>query len=232
MTEKKSSKEKSDADKPDARKRLLLAGMDIFGELGFEAVTTRQLASKANVNLASIPYYFGTKEQLYNECIAEFIKYVSKHFAELRAEIIAELGDKNISHSKVIELLEKLMLRIVDISTGNSIHQYSPLILREHLTPSPAFEILYENYFLPLHKLVARLVAVLDGLDEDDSECILRAHVLLGQVVGVLAGRNLLLKRLGRSIGKGCKLSTEEADRVKAIISNNIRAVFSGQNKS
>ena len=81
--------------------------------LGFEAVTTRQLASKANVNLASIPYYFGTKEQLYNECIAEFIKYVSKHFAELRAEIISELDDKNISRSRVIELLEKLMLRIV-----------------------------------------------------------------------------------------------------------------------
>ncbi|MBE9190364.1 TetR family transcriptional regulator [Gloeocapsopsis crepidinum LEGE 06123] len=56
----------------DARHRLIDAGIEVFGISGFEAASTRHIADKAGVNLAAIPYYFGSKEGLYR-AVAEHI---------------------------------------------------------------------------------------------------------------------------------------------------------------
>ena len=44
------------------RERLLSASLDVFGRLGFDGASTRQLADAAGVNLQAIPYHFGNKE--------------------------------------------------------------------------------------------------------------------------------------------------------------------------
>ncbi|MDR2754706.1 MAG: TetR/AcrR family transcriptional regulator [Planctomycetaceae bacterium] len=51
----------------DTRELLLNAACQLFAERGFSKVTTRMIAQKANVNLGSIHYYFGNKEELYFE---------------------------------------------------------------------------------------------------------------------------------------------------------------------
>ncbi len=51
------------ADEP--KKRLIEAGLDLFGKYSFDGASTRMLAERAQVNLASIKYYFGGKEGLY-----------------------------------------------------------------------------------------------------------------------------------------------------------------------
>ncbi|MDR2438639.1 MAG: TetR family transcriptional regulator [Planctomycetaceae bacterium] len=51
----------------DTRELLLNAACQLFAEYGFSKVTTRMIAQKANVNLGSIHYYFGSKEELYFE---------------------------------------------------------------------------------------------------------------------------------------------------------------------
>ena len=50
---------------PDAKRRLIQAGLEIFGIYNLEGATTRQLAERAGTNQAAIPYYFGGKEGLY-----------------------------------------------------------------------------------------------------------------------------------------------------------------------
>ena len=49
----------------DTRLRLIEAALEVFSERGYAAATTRDLASRAGVNLAAIPYHFGGKEALY-----------------------------------------------------------------------------------------------------------------------------------------------------------------------
>ncbi|MDQ5888246.1 MAG: TetR/AcrR family transcriptional regulator, regulator of cefoperazone and chloramphenicol, partial [Pseudomonadota bacterium] len=49
----------------ETRKRLIEAGIELFGRDGFDAVTTRQLAEVAGVNQAAIPYHFAGKEGVY-----------------------------------------------------------------------------------------------------------------------------------------------------------------------
>ena len=51
------------------RERILAAALEIFSEAGFDGTTTRELASRAGVNLGLIKYYFGTKERLWRAAV-------------------------------------------------------------------------------------------------------------------------------------------------------------------
>src|SRR6516165_6121863 len=49
----------------ETRKRLVLAAIEVFGQIGYEAATTRELAKQAETNLSAINYHFGGKKELY-----------------------------------------------------------------------------------------------------------------------------------------------------------------------
>jgi TetR/AcrR family transcriptional regulator, regulator of cefoperazone and chloramphenicol sensitivity len=51
----------------DTRWRLLQAATEVFAEVGYHAATTREICRRAEVNLASIHYYYGDKAELYRE---------------------------------------------------------------------------------------------------------------------------------------------------------------------
>lgn len=77
------------AENMDARQRLLETGARLFAEQGFEAVSTRQLAKEAEVNIAMIAYYFGSKEELLKAIFAE-------KFPQMRSQL-ESLQQQNIS---------------------------------------------------------------------------------------------------------------------------------------
>lgn len=51
------------------KEKILAAAERLFGDLGFEAVSTRLLAKEAGVNMAMLAYYFGSKEKLFRSMI-------------------------------------------------------------------------------------------------------------------------------------------------------------------
>jgi AcrR family transcriptional regulator len=52
-------------EKPDKRQHLLEVAERLFAQQGYEAVSIRQLAAEADVNIAMVSYYFGSKEKLF-----------------------------------------------------------------------------------------------------------------------------------------------------------------------
>lgn len=54
---------------PRTRDLLLDAAESLFAERGFNGVSVRKIAAAANANLGSIPYYFGSKENLLKEVV-------------------------------------------------------------------------------------------------------------------------------------------------------------------
>ncbi|NOT84304.1 MAG: CerR family C-terminal domain-containing protein [Methylococcaceae bacterium] len=50
--------------------RLLQVAVEIFAEVGFRDATVREICTRANVNVASVSYYFRSKEVLYEQAIA------------------------------------------------------------------------------------------------------------------------------------------------------------------
>lgn len=61
---------------------ILLATIDCINEYGIEHLTTRMIAEKANANIASINYYFRTKEILVNQALEITIKHMLEDVIE------------------------------------------------------------------------------------------------------------------------------------------------------
>jgi len=59
------------ADGAEARQRLLDTALRLFAQQGFSKTSTRDIAQTAEVNIASIKYYFGDKAGLYRAAFAE-----------------------------------------------------------------------------------------------------------------------------------------------------------------
>jgi len=58
-------------EKQDRRQHLLDVAEKLFAKNGYEAVSIRQLASEAGMNVAMVSYYFGSKEKLFEALLED-----------------------------------------------------------------------------------------------------------------------------------------------------------------
>lgn len=210
----------------EARERLIMAGLEIFGRLGYEAASTRMLALKADVNLAAIPYYFGGKEGLYHATVEKIIEYGKrKIFPELE-KIKKRLQSGNPSREELIKMLNGLMSHYVDIVTNEETCRFAPIIMREQIQPTSAFSIFYNEMIEEEHKVCTILVARLLKLSSESPEAIMRAHAFLGQVMMFLAARTTILRRLGIKA-----FSKKDTKNIFRIIKSHNSAIFSSKIK-
>lgn len=58
-----------DTDPAETRREILKAAEETFAAAGFSGATTRAVAARAGVNVATLHYHFGSKERLYLEVL-------------------------------------------------------------------------------------------------------------------------------------------------------------------
>ncbi len=66
------SEKKHVTETPDPRERILRGAKKLFGSKGFSATGVRQIAQEADVNVAMISYYFGSKKGVLLAILEEF----------------------------------------------------------------------------------------------------------------------------------------------------------------
>src|SRR5450755_3232992 len=59
----------------DKREHILAIAEKLFGDHGFDGTSVRDIAQHANVNLAMISYYFGSKEKLLEALLEQRASY-------------------------------------------------------------------------------------------------------------------------------------------------------------
>jgi len=67
----------------DKREVIITSAMNLFGQKGFEGTSVREIAALADVNLAMINYYFGSKEKLFESVVEYKSSYLKNVFEEL-----------------------------------------------------------------------------------------------------------------------------------------------------
>ena len=180
-----------------ARARLLDAAAEIFGTYNLEGATTRQLAEHAGVNQAAIPYYFGGKEGLYFAVI-EYL--FSANFAVIGPVVSAlqgELASKKPSGDEALALLKKLLNAMLErILARKASSTWARIIMREQMQPTQAFSLIYEKGIRRVHETVAMLLSIILEKKPTDRRVILRSHMIIGQILIFLAGRETIRRRL------------------------------------
>lgn len=179
-----------------ARNQLITAAIAQFGEYGLNA-TTREIAAQAQQNIAAIPYYFGSKDDLYMACAQWIADFISTRF-QPHAEA-AEALFRQSSHKKaeIHELIFSACEDIVLLLTHDDTLHISKFISREQLSPTSASQLIHQQVISPLHSYLTRLIAAYTGRDADDTETILHTHALLGEVLVFRLCRETILLRTG-----------------------------------
>lgn len=88
------------------RERIISAARDVFIEQGFDLATVREITLRANVNVAAINYYFGSKDEL----ISEVLNIMMEPYTNAR---VAALEDCEASASPAIPSLEDVAEALV-----------------------------------------------------------------------------------------------------------------------
>lgn len=208
----------------EARRRLLAAGLEIFGRYGYEAASTRQLAESAGVNLSAITYHFGNKAGLYNAVVASIAERMSSPLLPLLTEVNATLESSQLTPDQAAhwleEILDALAKRILDISQGEA-SLIVPIWIREQIDPTPAFDILYTTVMSQMLRPCTALMACLMNRPEPDEECRIRVFALVGQVVIFRLIRVAVLRTTGWT-----EYSEEHTTYLRGIIRQHTHAAL------
>lgn len=100
------------------QERLLLAATKIFAQRGFDGATTRVITTEAHANLQSIPFYFESKEKLYEAALERVAQLFVGSFESLFQEIdYAEEQNQlkgNGAWNYIVEMLGRLTEWVLD----------------------------------------------------------------------------------------------------------------------
>jgi AcrR family transcriptional regulator len=76
----------------DKKEYILDVAERLFAEQGFEAITIREISKEADINIAMVSYYFGSKEKLYEEVITR--KLISSELIRVHIEKYVRQSEK------------------------------------------------------------------------------------------------------------------------------------------
>jgi TetR/AcrR family transcriptional regulator, regulator of cefoperazone and chloramphenicol sensitivity len=153
--------------KSSARDRIFQAALDIFAHQGARTATIREICLRAQVNLAAVHYYFGSKDKLY-EAVCRYACGREPLFE------IPSAGPADQLHAFIRQFLEKIM--------GPRHASQSGMIMgREMIEPSSVLPIIIKGLFRPRFDQLSKIVQSLLGPAADDHMVRRCALSIVGQ---------------------------------------------------
>lgn len=168
---------------PDTKSALLEAAQGLFSQKGYAAVSTREVADAAGVNLGSIQYYFGSKAKLFIETIRHMME-TSGH--DVRAQMsFPDCGTCVHSSSTRLANFIKSFLNYLLVPHGP---QPCRMMIREIFSETSEdpemFETLVstmsDEFAKPLEEMIGKLVAVV-APRKNSEEIAAAVRSILGQ---------------------------------------------------
>ncbi|WP_114238586.1 TetR/AcrR family transcriptional regulator [Dyella sp. C9] len=140
------------------RQRILEAAGELFAAEGYAEATSKAIAARAEVDLASINYHFGNRSGLYQAVLAEAHRQLIS-LVDLRA-----LADSGMSAS---DKLRRIFERLVERAQGDSGWNIR-VLAREILAPSSHLRTLLQKEVLPKIQVVRQILSDVSGIPAED----------------------------------------------------------------
>lgn len=189
-------------DAEETRRRLIAVSTTVFAERGFSEARIRDIATRAGVNVAMIGYHFANKEGLYGAVIADIGAKMAAPIAatieEARQTLASPAGsaiDWNVVVGDLLVALYRVMLE-------DGVEEWSRIMLREQMDPSPFFIRLHADVAEPF---ISTLAAVLErraadaGALEDQPSAMIKAVMLMGQLLVFTSAKSSIKQMIAPS---------------------------------
>ncbi|WP_103654404.1 CerR family C-terminal domain-containing protein [Agarilytica rhodophyticola] len=199
---------------------LIMAGIEVFGEHGPKNATVRMIAEKASANVASIPYYFGGKDGLYIAVVEYIAQQVLQHLQQSSAYVNEKLSQDNLSAREALTIYLKMKDNILtSLIEGDEPKSWAQILMREHTSPTPAFDVVYKKYFEPTQKITYKCISICTGLPADSDEVKIISLSHIGLVLGFHLKRETLMRSLNVK-----KLKREHIELIRKTIKINLES--------
>lgn len=93
------------------KEKILDAAEAVFADLGFDAASLRRIVLDAGVNLATVYYYFGSKEGLFEAIVKRRFEPVHQEQEERLRQLEAAFGGQPIPVEKIVEVMVEIPVR-------------------------------------------------------------------------------------------------------------------------
>lgn len=164
--------------------RLLQVAVEVFAECGFRTATVRDICRRANVNVASVNYYFRSKEALYAKALAFAFQEANKRYP------LDTALDKNLPpEQRLTFFIENFLNKLLDDS---HLGFHSKLITREITEPTRALDEIIETAIVPTCALLEEIIRQILGLQANAASvhrCVLS---ILGQCLMYKHSRSVI----------------------------------------
>ncbi|HEV2512909.1 CerR family C-terminal domain-containing protein [Bosea sp. (in: a-proteobacteria)] len=200
------------------RQALIRAGLDLFGRNGFDATSTREIAQAAKVNSAGIAYHFGGKDGLRQACAEAIIARMQAVLAggAPAVSMAIDAADRDVAAEQLLALIDRVVTFLTTVPESEMIARF---VVREMLTPSPAFEAIYGGLFEPVHRRVCQVWAAATGMEPEAPATRLAVFAAIGQVVYFRIARPAVTRRMGWD-----GIGPEEARAIGETVRRSVRA--------
>jgi AcrR family transcriptional regulator len=175
------------------RQRLLKAAAIVFAREGFEKGSLRIICSKAKANVASVKYYFGSKEGLYREVLFECHRELLNHESRVTLE-------HGVSPEETLRRWLHFCLTFVLLKKPSN-PLMGQIMAHEMRQPTACLNDFVKMVVRPFHEDLRRIVAAVLGRKEVDEECMILAHHIVGLCMHYDHGR-AVIDRLGPPVPK------------------------------
>lgn len=154
MTQTAGTAEPARAARPDKRRRILDAAAPIFGREGYERASVDGIAAAAGVSKPTIYTYFGNKEQLFRDSVADSARTLNEDSVRAVAEL--DLAPDCWEAS-----LRRLALRLTMCQRSECASALGRLVNAEIARDPQVFRMVREAGYLPVVDALAGRLAML-----------------------------------------------------------------------
>jgi TetR/AcrR family transcriptional regulator, regulator of cefoperazone and chloramphenicol sensitivity len=197
--------------------RILHHAIEVFAELGFRATTVREICTRANVNVASVNYYFRSKEALYSKALALAIQEANQRYPLTTAQAKHLPPEQRLSLF-IVNFLEKLL-------DESHLGYHSKLITREIAEPTKALDDIIAIGIVPQFALLEDIVRQILGLHADDSTVKRCVFSVLGQCLVFKHSRSIV-ERLHPELTADESAIKTTAEHIAAFSLHAMKAIY------
>lgn len=198
---------------------LIAAGLKLFGQKGFAATSTREIAAEAGANIASIAYHFGSKDGLRLACGQE----VRRRIGGTVAAVLEGPADAPppSPDAAMMQLEAAIRAMTAFLLTQRAAEDVVPFMLREVAENGATLDMLYDVMIVPAHGRFCALWAAATGNAPDSERTRLMVFSAIGQILYFRIGRPIVERRLGWT-----EWGAERARQIADVIVSNVRAMI------
>ena len=176
-------------EKQNSRKRIVWAAGEIFSETGFRQATIRQISRRAGVNVASINYYFQSKDNLYLETL-RYWKDIA--FEKYPRELGTSPSDP--PEKRLEGFIHSFVYRILDSGVES---RFGRLMAREFADPTWALDVVIEDTIKPMFSLIASIISRIIDADPASDRVLYCTSSIMGQCLYFLYARPIYRRLIG-----------------------------------